>query len=411
MSDTGVALFVYRRPEHTRRVLESIKRNNIRKLYIFQDGCKEKKDLDCWKSVNELVKSITFAEVELHVSERNIGLANSIVKGVSYVLNKHNTVIVIEDDIILGDGYIDYMDECFERYKYDMRVYSIAGCDVPLIIPKDYEYDVFFTHRASSWGWGTWRNRWDKYKRDFNLVQEILKDSEKRAILDISGSDILSHVHGQLEAENDSWAAFWVLTIIDQKAVCVIPVKYLAKNIGFDGVGGTHTIKKYSRLMSDLNDKKDDFRFPPDIFVDKRIVRGYDIMLNDINTKKREDFYFKLLSCWIKSLQKGASVGNYLLGKGIDEVVIYGAGTASELLIDDIKNDIVIEFILVLDKNCTVFNGFPLYDFDDDIDISGKTVIVIPAWDMEFIEYSLKKRYGNISVIGIDEILNCCVNS
>jgi len=42
MNDIGLALFAYCRPELLRRVIESIRNNNFKKLYIFQDGLKNK---------------------------------------------------------------------------------------------------------------------------------------------------------------------------------------------------------------------------------------------------------------------------------------------------------------------------------------------------------------------------------
>ena len=43
----GLALFVYTRPEHTKKVLESVKRNGFEKIYIFQDGNTEWQSMIC----------------------------------------------------------------------------------------------------------------------------------------------------------------------------------------------------------------------------------------------------------------------------------------------------------------------------------------------------------------------------
>ena len=75
---TGIALFVYNRPKHTKKVLEGLRKNRIDKLYIFADGLKKeehKKDVD---EVRALIDNIDWCETEIIKSETNKGLANSI---------------------------------------------------------------------------------------------------------------------------------------------------------------------------------------------------------------------------------------------------------------------------------------------------------------------------------------------
>jgi len=61
----GLALFVYIRPEHTRKVMESIKRNGFDKIYIFQDGLRKEEDRENWEKVSALVKSMDLIEADI----------------------------------------------------------------------------------------------------------------------------------------------------------------------------------------------------------------------------------------------------------------------------------------------------------------------------------------------------------
>ena len=150
--DIGLAFFVYRRPEHTQKVLETINRNHFKKIYIFQDGLKDEKHWNDWNKVSEIVKNINFAEVELHISECNKGLSNSIVDGINYVIGRHDAVIALEDDMVLGDGYLDFMNACFEKYRENPQVMCVCGASVGDFVTDGSQspYDVFFSYRMSS---------------------------------------------------------------------------------------------------------------------------------------------------------------------------------------------------------------------------------------------------------------------
>ena len=95
---TGLALFVYKRPEHTRKVIESIRKNNFHKIYVFQDGLRDEKDRKKWEEVSKLIKSITFAETEIHISEHfphtksafHAIVYKMIINGLSILINSRN---------------------------------------------------------------------------------------------------------------------------------------------------------------------------------------------------------------------------------------------------------------------------------------------------------------------------------
>ena len=86
--DIGLAFFVYKRPEHTRRVVQSILENRFDNIYVFQDGLRSEHDEAEWKEVQQVIHLLQDRDgssVEIHISDVNKGLANSITQGISYV--------------------------------------------------------------------------------------------------------------------------------------------------------------------------------------------------------------------------------------------------------------------------------------------------------------------------------------
>ncbi len=274
MNSTGIALFVYNRPNHTREVLEGLKANNISNLYIFSDGSKNEKDVDNVKEVRNLIKEIKWCDTEIHVSFHNKGLSNSIVDGVNYILSKHEQAIILEDDCVPSYDFVSFMQTCFDKYSDKDRIMSISGYSPPIKIPADYKYDVYFSYRPSSWGWGTWRKAWNFFEKNEFLLQEIEKSPDfcKRVIR--AGDVLIPLLKKQIKGEVDSWAVFWSLNVIKRDGVCVYPVNSKINNIGFDG-SGVHCKPKTKYDVKLLQNYTTNLNFPNEFDLDGKIIREF----------------------------------------------------------------------------------------------------------------------------------------
>ena len=80
-----------------------------------------------WKKVRDYVKSITgFKEVHYKFALQNKGLGNSVIKGVTEVINRYGKAIVLEDDLILAPISF-FMNQGLDKYKEETSVFSICG--------------------------------------------------------------------------------------------------------------------------------------------------------------------------------------------------------------------------------------------------------------------------------------------
>ena len=267
--DYGLAFFVYRRPVHTKKVLDSIKRNGFKKIYVFHDKVKNETALKDWKKVEEIIKKIDFADVEYHQSPTNKGLANSIVDGINYVLSKHDAVIALEDDVVLADGYKTYVEECMEKYINNGKVMSFCGGGVTdqIVDTVDIKDDVYFSYNPSSFAWGTWKDRWQLYRRDNDYLNSFLTDETRvEHVSKLAGNDLIqmATIVKNSPEKIDTWATFWGLIQAENDGVCVTPVKALAKGIGLDGSGtNCGNVAKLFELK--LSTKIEGFKLPDDV--------------------------------------------------------------------------------------------------------------------------------------------------
>lgn len=274
---TQIVLFVYNRPEHTRRTVESLSKNDLAvksKLTVFSDGAKNEKDLIKVKAVRNYIKDIDgFKSIEIVEQQSNLGLANSVISGVSEVIGYSGKVIVMEDDLVSAPYFLKYMNEALNLFENDMRIYSISGYTFPIKIPKNYTLPVYLSPRSSSWGWGTWRNRWEKADWKLNEFQSFINDKEKVRSFNEGGEDLTRMLSKSVTGEVDSWSIKWTFTHFVQNAFCVYPVKSRIKNIGTDK-SGVHT-SRTKKFDVELENRDIELITMEDLQPNKEILKAF----------------------------------------------------------------------------------------------------------------------------------------
>lgn len=289
-------LFTYNRSYHTEQVISALKRNIVlpQKLFVFQDGLRHDRDKLEWKKVNNLIHSIDWCDREIIVSEYNKGLAESIVSGINYVFKDYDAVIVLEDDCVPTANFIYFMQQCFEKYRENKKVYSISGYSYPLILEKK-EYDVYGCGRISSWGWGTWKDRWGIYEKDYELAKKMKQDKTTSENLAMWGRGLEEMLVGNVKGSCDSWAVFWALNVISKEGICINPYESLIRNIGMDG-SGVHCGVTDRFEVKSMNEQKKEFAFPDSIgFLDETKEAFAALYGSYTAINKKEDWKEKVL--------------------------------------------------------------------------------------------------------------------
>lgn len=266
----ATVLFTYNRSYHTKQVIDALKHNIIlpQKLFIFQDGLKQGMDGREWEKVNDLIYGIDWCDKEIIVSQYNRGLADSIVTGINYAFRDYEATIVLEDDCVSTSNFICFMQQCLEKYKNNKKIYSISGYNLPLSLKKK-KYDIYGCGRISSWGWATWKDRWDIFEKDYELVKKMKKGKKESENLALWGSDLEEMLVANVRGNIDSWAVFWALNVIAREGICIYPYESFIRNIGTDG-SGVHCgiTSKYDVDM--IYEEKKEFCLPDNIgFLDE----------------------------------------------------------------------------------------------------------------------------------------------
>lgn len=294
----ATVVFTYNRSKHTKQVLDGLKQNTIlpEKLFIFQDGLKRQEHKKEWIKVNELIHKINWCDTKIIVSAFNKGLSASIISGINEVFKSCDAAIILEDDCVPAANFICFMNQCFEKYKDNKKVYSISGYSWPIELAKK-QYDIYGCGRISSWGWGTWKDRWMIYEKDYEIIKKMKQSKELSQNLARWGNDLEDTLVGNVRGICDSWAVFWALNVILKQGICINPYQSLIKNIGMDGTG-VHCGISDEFEVEYTNEKKDKFYLPDELYFYSETLTAfaslhgsYTALSEDTDNKKRALVY------------------------------------------------------------------------------------------------------------------------
>jgi len=262
MEFAPIALFVYNRPAHTRRVIEALQLDPLAAqsdLLIFSDGPRRPGDQPKVREVRDYLAGIGgFRSVVVKSSAENRGLAESIIAGVGEVVEAYGRVIVLEDDLVVSPFFLSYMNDALVRYAEMPRVMHVSGYWFPLDLVNVPE--TFFLRVPSSWGWATWARAWRCFEKDpLSLKRSFSRSDIRRFNLD-DANDFWEQVVHNLNGKANTWAIFWYASIFRRNGLCLYPSRSLVQNIGSDGTGVHCLITDV--FQGELADSKiDDFQF------------------------------------------------------------------------------------------------------------------------------------------------------
>jgi hypothetical protein len=248
MEYSPIVLFVYNRPWHTQQTVEALLKNQEAfqsDLYIFSDGIKSTatdEQISNFKKTREYIHTIKgFKSVQIIEADCNKGLGRSIIDGVTSVLRQYESVIVLEDDIVVSCHFLRFMNESILRYNSYDQVICINSFNI--IKKTQVRESSFFMRGGDCLGWATWRRAWKQFNPN---AQELLDymNSHKRMQKDFTFNGTMYYMdllRAVVDGKNDSWAIRWYTATFINNGLCLYPTQSLSRNIGF-GEGATNTI-------------------------------------------------------------------------------------------------------------------------------------------------------------------------
>ena len=240
-----VVLFCYNRPAHTEECLTALRENDLASesvLYVYSDGPKEnasQEERDLIRQTRDVIrKSKWCKDVIIIESEKNMGLAASVIRGVTEVAERHGTVIVLEDDVITSKFFLKFMNDALTRYLDQGNVFMISGYNFPI---NEFEKkgESFFLPLITTWGWATWKRAWDNFDENATGYEELKTNLQLRNKFNLDNAyNYTDMLIQQMESNSiSSWGIRWWWSVFKMNGLGLYPDNSLVKNIGWDGSG------------------------------------------------------------------------------------------------------------------------------------------------------------------------------
>jgi hypothetical protein len=250
---TPVALFIFKRPDTTRRVFEAISRVRPAKLLLVADGPRDDREgeAEACRQVREIVTQVSWpCEVLKNFSDVNLGCGERMISGLNWVFSQVEESIILEDDCLPDLSFFCFCQELLEKYRGDSRIAYISGDNLVERCAKT-EYSYLFSRIGGIWGWATWRSEWQRYDRHLSDWPELRKQHALMEIFDRPDAAKLYTSIFDAMFDNsgpDTWDYQWLYTNLMNNSLSIVPRANLVTNIGFGG-DATHTTASDTRFI------------------------------------------------------------------------------------------------------------------------------------------------------------------
>jgi hypothetical protein len=266
MNLAPIVVFTFLRLESLKQMILNLKNNSLSvnsDLIIFSDGPKSNDNKIIIENVRKYISSIEgFKSITVYSSEYNKGLANSIIDGITIVMKSYDSVIVLEDDLVISENFLYFMNTSLDYYKNNNKVFSISG----YTFCKNISDNSFFLNRPWSWGWATWKNRWDICVWDFN----ILSLGNNILNLENLGSDLQRMFVKAMQGKISSWYVRFAFNQLINNGLTLYPGVSKVSNEGFDNFA-THTVNKSKKYHISLDRTNNiNFNFNTNVEIHKK---------------------------------------------------------------------------------------------------------------------------------------------
>lgn len=280
-----VVLFCFKRLDTLILTIEALKKNFLADkslLYIYSDDAKESEDKSDVARVRKYLKTITgFHEVRIIERSSNFGLKRNIVEGITDILRTHESIIVLEDDIVTSQYFLTFMNDALSIYRDNSSICQVVGYSyLEKYADKLDIEETYFLKGADCLAWGTWRRSWMNYHdRSEELYRYVIRNKIRKDF-DRGGSyPFTKMLLWNAKGKMSSWAINWLAINFIAERYTLYPLKSLALHIGF-GPGSTNydLISEFDPLSVLLSNQKVSVK-PKTVIESNEVSKAYQLWL------------------------------------------------------------------------------------------------------------------------------------
>ena len=241
---TPVLFLVFNRPDCTSRVFESIRKARPERLYVAGDGARGAREGEAERcaEVRRIATDVDWpCEVRTLFRDENLGCMQAVAGGIDWFFAQENDGIILEDDVVPGEGFFRFMEQSLEMFQNDEKIGLISGFNP---VPGFSKGTKPFTARYPYiWGWATWRRVWQGYSLDVRQSSDDVAELVAGRIGHRRAARILGTIsEGVRNGTINTWDLQLCLLLLERNLRTIYPPNSLIRNVGF-GDDATHTMR------------------------------------------------------------------------------------------------------------------------------------------------------------------------
>jgi hypothetical protein len=268
-----IAVFAYNRPKHLKATLQSLSQCPewfSSRIILYSDGSRGRHDEATVAEVRALAKSLDHPNTEVIERASNLGLAESIIRGVSEVCERFGRVIVVEDDLLVSENFLGYLNQALDIYAQRPDVFQVSAhmFDVPEFAERT---STLLLPMTTTWGWATWQRAWREFQVDARGWERLTSDRGCKRRFNLGNHyDYYSMLRRQMSGKGDSWGVRWYWTVFAADGLSCFPPRSLVLNSGMDGSGtnGRGTLRRFGGVPLEVS--------APEIYIPRDATRCSD---------------------------------------------------------------------------------------------------------------------------------------
>lgn len=247
-------------------------------LYIALDYPLNESHWEGYEKISGYLDEIKgFKSVNIFRREENFGVRKNLNAARNEIFKIHEKIIMTEDDNVFAPDFLSFINEGLEVYKDRKDIFSINGYQYPLKMPRNYYKDIYISQGFNAWGYGIWKDRWEKVNWDITNLKLFIQDKEQLRVL--NNKNHVSSLKKIIRTGQITGDVFIGYHLFVNNMYSVFPSITRVKNNGFDGSGihgGNNSAlrKKYSNQA--ISDGNFTCLFLPDILPDQDVISRID---------------------------------------------------------------------------------------------------------------------------------------
>ncbi|WP_188018946.1 glycosyltransferase family 2 protein [Psychrobacter sp. ANT_H56B] len=245
LEKTVIIISVYDRLKHIKQCLESLEAavgcNNYH-VIVGSDSSATEEDSDKIDNLREYLlnkeNNNGFKKLSVIYHKKNVGQGSNM-KACDLLAKSYgyDSFIFMEDDVVVGTYFLNFMQEGLKRFASDEHVIAINGYLDPNI--KTNNLNPFLFNEFSAYGFASWYKKWDYFEKrriSNNYAAEVLSNTnlfKEHAKFSLNAKSYPFMAENFYEAAD---IATCLMMDIEGLWVLVPPVS-LTANKGLDGSG------------------------------------------------------------------------------------------------------------------------------------------------------------------------------